>query len=250
MFEQAINQVAGLLDISANLVGFCIVLSMALALSVVIFRLTGSLVFAVISSGLVLGFGASLLGFIPMWMVASMGLPVIYLFFRSFWLGKENTESLIPSPGNKRKELASLLETKSKEFSNYTNNLDALLGVKTKVRENRDVVDENSLLLTESNVLEISKYYDWYIVDKSLDIDIFKVVGLAKETEDKNVVFLLGRTGDKSFLTKLPDGYLLGKSCQECIKYKEESEVSSSLLGVVSLTIASSLLSSLQDKYK
>ena len=62
--------------------------------------------------------------------------------------------------------------------------------------------------------------YDWYLVGKNPDQDMFKVVGLHKEDSSKNLEYLLGKDGgtDAPYLIELPQGYL-DSDWAECTSY-------------------------------
>lgn len=85
------------------------------------------------------------------------------------------------------KEFVLKIETSSRKYAKFVQNLDKLLGVKSMQTSNAD----RPLELFE-DTLKISDEYDWFITDKLDGKYIFKVIGLHKKDTSENVACLLG----------------------------------------------------------
>jgi len=122
------------------------------------------------------------------------------------------------------REVILRIEKESKKWSPYTNNLDALLGIKTI--NDIKAGSEYGLSLNGDKELYIHPAYDWYIADKHPDKDIFKVVGLHKEDANLNKVYLLGvsQVSNAPFLAKIPLSRLY-VSCKGCLDWARESKI-------------------------
>ena len=103
------------------------------------------------------------------------------------------------------KDLMLLMKGASKDLALYMNNLDALLGIKTVV--DREGITSGGLRLSKENDLFISDDYDWYLVDKHPDMNMFKVVGLHKDDAAMNTVYILGKN-EKPYLIRMSRRYL------------------------------------------
>jgi len=110
-------------------------------------------------------------------------------------------------------ELRIRLEKQSEKYAEYHNNLDALLGIRT-INEKLpwDKLENYGLILTEANILHIDKSFDWFIVSKVENQNIFKVVGIHKSDTTKNVTYELGEKEGQPFLRILNGKRLLEKS--------------------------------------
>ena len=159
---------------------------------------------------------SGLLGALPYVFVAVILLGVVA------WLGgfvggdkeeKEARQEKVKAFFKNPREVILRIENSSKNWKQYINNLDDLLGIKTMVGDSIP----NGLLLNADKELWIDSAYHWYIADKYPDQDIFKVVGLSKEDASENKVYILGISKDshKAFLTKVPTEYLEA-SCKQC----------------------------------
>jgi hypothetical protein len=121
------------------------------------------------------------------------------------------------------KELVLRMEKSSEELPQYLNNLDYLLCIDT-VESTPNALD--GLSLDDANTLFINPNYDWYLTEKHLDKDIFKVVGLHKEDDTKNKVYLLGKDRDSGvpFLASVP-GCFLESSLGECLLWADRKDI-------------------------
>lgn len=140
---------------------------------------------------------------------------------------KEFTIRLVRNP----KSLIVSIKRASSSWTQYTNNLDELLGIKTVVASENNAVE--ALLLNSDRQLFINeKDYDWYITDKNPNQDMFKVVGLHKEDSAQNKVYLLGRniTTNTPYLVEAPIGYLEA-TCLDCASYIVRSTGKRDLIG-------------------
>ncbi len=106
---------------------------------------------------------------------------------------------------NSRELMEYLDNIVQKKMLEYANNLDELLGIRTIVRKKIDE-DSTGLLITSTRALNISDEFDWYIVGKNKDYNMFKIVGLHKKDASKNCVYVLGNNGEKPYLIKITDG--------------------------------------------
>ncbi len=96
----------------------------------------------------------------------------------------------------------------SGKLSQYYNNLDELLGVKTVVDSSEKTL---GLKLRKDNTLLIDDRFDWYIYDKDPNTPVFTVVGTYHDWKspadwkvhvpDKVLVYKLGRNDKGPFLT-------------------------------------------------
>lgn len=167
---------------------------------------------------------ATLLDVLPIVFVAMLLLGAVS------WLGsrgtgssgndeEEGVESVAIRLVRNPKSLIIRITKASKNWSQYINNLDELLGIKTIVASEDNMVA--GFLLDKDGKLFINEEnYDWYLTDKNPTQDMFKVVGLHKEDSNKNLVYLLGRNGgiDTPYLIELPQNYL-ELSWTDCASY-------------------------------
>ena len=212
-----INTLAETLGVSSSVLTILLFLFAAVALSIAIWQFTGSYLLSLILSSGVFIVG-SFMGILPLWvalLVMFIGLSTV-IFSRFF--NREDTPigGLSGPIGMSRnsKEIVLRLEKSSEKFSQYINNLDELLGIKTK--ELTSV--PGGLRLDTWGSLWIDTEYDWYISDKYPTETIFKVVGLHRDDSLKNLVYLLGRhpISNSTFLAKVSNIYLEG-SIDECL---------------------------------
>ena len=111
------------------------------------------------------------------------------------WFHKKETEDKSAVKEQARLNNASLrlrCVEASNSLSQYINNLDAYLGIKTQR------VKSGELSLVGSNLYisrptEEDGDYDWYITAKYPTEPAFKVVGLNKSNPDRNLVYTLGK---------------------------------------------------------
>jgi hypothetical protein len=123
-----------------------------------------------------------------------------------------------------RNWLLSSLELKSREFEKYHNNLDELLKIHT-INVPYDCKDEIGLELFH-NELRINDNYDWFIVDKHPEFNIFKVVGIHKKDGKLNCVYLLGNKDNNPFLFKLDNKHINDDaSVEQLLKEYEKSDI-------------------------
>ncbi len=106
-----------------------------------------------------------------------------------------------------KKELIIMLKRESKKISEYINNLDTVLSIKT-------INDESpkelyGLSLTPNKELYINPEFEWFITDKHPSMNMFKIAGLHKEDADKNMAYILGKDNeDKPYLIRIPKEYI------------------------------------------
>jgi hypothetical protein len=125
------------------------------------------------------------------------------------------------------KEFVLRIETSSKKYAKFVQNLDKLFKLTTleidKPYQPLELV-YNRVEDAQGNFdeLKISKEYDWFITDKHPDRYIFKVVGLHKKDEDRNVVYLLGfNEDDKTALVKI-SGLNMETKVEEIVEHYSE----------------------------
>jgi hypothetical protein len=154
-----------------------------------------------------------------------------WLRSEAIWERKNESTTVVTSS---QKELTLRIERESQRWSQYHNDLEGLLGIKTVDYTGNSV---KGLELERDRVLFIAQQWDWYITGKLLDEDVFKVVGLHKSDKGKDKVYLLGKLLDgEPFLNELPREYI-EKSISECNEYVPENlENLVSLLPVLVLT--------------
>lgn len=218
---------ADTLGVSSSVVGIILFLSVAIILSLVTMRLTGSTTLGLLASVGPVLLGA-VLGFLPLWIVFVsflLGVPVL-LFSRIDMGGGEKGISIHIAKNTR--DLTLRVEKASGNLPQYVNNLDNLLGIRTCNRTQPR--NGKALRLTDRGVLLISQDYDWYLTAKHPDQDVFKVVGLHKDDDAKNKVYLLGKNVDSGspFLTPISSIYLEG-DLEECALWAERK-------GLVALT--------------
>lgn len=136
---------------------------------------------------------------------------------------KEERREKVKSFFGNAKDVILRIEKSSKNWSQYLNNLDSLLGIKTI--NDVSAGSEYGLSLNKERELYIHPSYDWYVVDKYPDKDIFKVVGLHKEDANLNRVYLLGidEKKNKPFLAEVP-ARLLELDCKHCLNWATETK--------------------------
>jgi len=147
-------------------------------------------------------------------------------------------------------ELILRIEKASQKWSEYHNNLDVLLGVTTFANWPLNIESRGKGLelskLPFVHSLFIHNEYDWYISDKMIDQDIFKVVGLHKKDASKNLVYLLGKNKEtgQPFLTPISSPHL-EDDIEKCMDAKKENETNGLMVGLMMSTIGSAMLPSL-----
>lgn len=130
------------------------------------------------------------------------------------WMGfqegdSSNTREVTIKTYRNKRSLVSRLKKASNDLSDYMNNLDTILGIRTLVANT-----QHGLMLTKNNELLIEKdteqggVWDWYLVDKAEDQLMFKVVGLNREDASKNVVFVLGTNNNQPYLINVPNEHV------------------------------------------
>jgi hypothetical protein len=251
---QPINEAIG---ISSSLMWLLAFFAVAIIQLTVSYRITGSIIVPVILNMCLFIFGVAL-KLIPAWTTIIIFIvSVIYVSYRFF---SNNVESNKKSKRivktkvtTKREKLIERLEEYSQQFEQYHNNLDELLGIKTRIvlaRWDKGILDDNSLVLKDG-VLEISKYYDWYIIDKHPILNIFKIVGIDKSENDDNVAYLLGEKENKPFLNKLDSKDINdGKDIVELLKESDENNVMGSVLGLLFLVVGTHLSPFINESIK
>ena len=144
------------------------------------------------------------LDMIPIIFIAALILGVISRIGSSKEKEKSVTIKLVKNP----KGLIVRVERQSKSLGleQYISNLDAYLGIRTVEIGNQGT--EFGLCLTEDNTLQIDPLYDWYLVNKETDRDMFKVVGLHKEDKTKNRAYILGAKVDGPCLYEIHTEYV------------------------------------------
>jgi hypothetical protein len=164
---------------------------------------------------------------IPIFMVIIL---ILFVFkgFSSFD-GNEPTsaKSTMRRVFRNSKEFVLRIETSSKKYAKFVQNLDKLFKLTTleidKPYQPLELV-HNRVEDAQGNFdeLKISKEYDWFITDKHPDKYIFKVVGLHKKDEDRNVVYLLGfNNEDKATLVKI-SGLNMEAKVEEIVEHYSE----------------------------
>jgi len=145
-------------------------------------------------------------------------------------------------------ELRIRLKKQSEKYVEYHNNLDALLGIRTTIR---NVEYNPALTLNKNNGLVIDKKYDWYIVGKAEDKNTFKIVGIHKSDTHKIAVYLLGENEGKPFLNGINDSDIENvKSVEAIVKETESSQLLSAAMGAIFLTIGSNIMPSVEASVK
>lgn len=100
------------------------------------------------------------------------------------------------------REFVLRIETSSKKYQKFVQNLDELFHLTSITVERPDKALQLRSADNGEHELIISEEYDWYIADKHPSEYMFKVVGLHKKDSEKNVVYVLGlnKELDKPFL--------------------------------------------------
>ncbi len=189
-----VEPLASMFGLSSSFVGIAVVIGFAMAVSLLVFTKTGSTVVAPISSMMALMVGV-FVGLIPIWIVLmSVLFAGGYIIARgSFGFGGGTTDSADAYAEEAKKELRTKLEVASQKYSQYINNLDKLLGIKTVNGGLSWERPDDYRLVLYYNVLHIDKCYDWFIVDKAEDKNVFKVVGLHKNDDTKKADFMISK---------------------------------------------------------
>jgi hypothetical protein len=134
--------------------------------------------------------------------------------------GKEKSKSITVRLVRNAKDFVVSIKEASNGLSQYINNLDELLNIKTI--EDYKFATEYGLNMIGNNLLICGgdTIWDWYITEKHPDMDVFKVVGLHKRDASKNVLYLLGKNSETNapFLYKLPEQYIDKECIKECVK--------------------------------
>ncbi len=126
---------------------------------------------------------------------------------------RENAKAQISRAIKNSKEFIFRIETESKKYQKFIQNLDELLGITSVSIEK----PSKPLVLIADDVgdkkeyqLNISEEFDWYIADKHPDLYMFKVVGLHKKDNSKNSVYIIGKdkVDDPPYLMNVPVEYL------------------------------------------
>jgi hypothetical protein len=148
-------------------------------------------------------------------------------------------------PLSYQEEFRLKLQKSSEPWAEYHNNLDGLLGVKTRMGLSEN---EPLTLRTEIGELSMKREYDWFVVDKIQDKNIFKIVGLNRKNACDNCLYLLGREDEfgKPFLKRLSIE-AFEKSCEECYGEKKENETNGLMVGVMMGVIGQVLMKGIVD---
>jgi hypothetical protein len=211
-FTTLLQQLADAFGISVGFLGISLFVLIGIMVGISAYTMTGNILLSLIGIGGVL-FGGAFFGILPIW------IPFIYsimavstVLFSHFEIGLGDKHSLPDAKAvmksvkeDIRQMLVINIEQHSKNLSQYTNNLDTLLGIKTV---NQPSV--KGLELTKSNELLIGGVYDWYLYEKHPAMDVFKVAGLRKGSS-KPLVYMLGQKEGTPFLAKAPVELLNGK---------------------------------------
>ena len=213
-FVGLLQPLADALGMSVGAIGTIAFLLMGIVMGMTAYSMTRSITISLLATGGAVIAG-TMMGIFPLWVaVMYFVMAVSTILFSRFDIGlsgkkqasiKSNVSVAIHAEGN-RQALVLKIEQHSKEFSQYINNLDILLGIKTV---NQSSV--NGLELTQDNQLLIDGRYDWYITDKHPRLDVFKVVGLHKEKTGKDVTYMLGQKDSIPFLGKIPNALAVTK---------------------------------------
>lgn len=234
----SIEALSSFLGIGSGIMSTAIALVAAMGITVFTYTATRSMVVASLSSMVVLG-GCAFMGMVPLWMVVMQAVFAVgYLFIHSelgFGIGAETEVEA-------KSQVADSLLAQSQGWREYHNNLDELLGMKTIAVDYKNRV---GLELYE-NELRIDTNYDWFIVDKHSEKNIFKVVGLHKVNHREQVAYLLGEEGGKLFLSAV-DKPFLGQSIDTilCKEYTGASSINDAVAVVASATIIAGVLKSM-----
>jgi hypothetical protein len=107
---------------------------------------------------------------------------------------------------DKKKSLYQQYLEKSEPFKEYWNNLDELLGITTVVEKDTTFGNqkEYGLKLWDNSKLSIDDKYEWFIVGKHPNKNMFKVIGVNKENNNK-VSYYLGNNGKHPYLYNTSD---------------------------------------------
>jgi hypothetical protein len=106
-------------------------------------------------------------------------------------------------------EVIMRIETQSKKYEKYIQNLDKLLGVQTKLMNKVDYGLALYKTLESCNIqLLINDSYDWLIQDKHDKLYLFKVVGVDKKDKENKLVYILGIENSSPYLIKIPSEYI------------------------------------------
>ena len=151
---------------------------------------------------------SGLAGIVPI-VFAAMVIFGVLRMMSSFGSSSEDevTIRLVKNP----KDLVARIRLASQNLSQYINNLDDLLGIKTII--DSDYGAEYGLSLTDGELYICGgdDIWDWYIVDKHPDKVMFKVVGFNRNDKSQ-VAYIIGNEDGKPYLDKLSD---VRKSCKE-----------------------------------
>jgi hypothetical protein len=153
-----------------------------------------------------------------------------------------------PMVVNKHDKAMAEFGLKSQAFEQYHNNLDELLGIKTIPEPYYNTFGsfEEKLdgLNLRGNSLFISDNYDWFIIEKHSEQDIFKIAGLNKKDDKKDKTYLLGILDGEPFLKNVNDK---NKSIEELLNESKDSNMMSLVFGALSLVVATSMFPSVND---
>lgn len=206
---------ADTLGVSSSVIGIILFLVLALLASTAVMVFTGSTKLGLLAPIGPILLGAST-GFLPLWIaVVTVLMGMMAFGYHTFFRDGGGGVALGPHITRSPETLALRIEKSSSSLSQYINNLDDLLGIRTCNRTQPR--NGKALRLTDRKVLLISQDYDWYLTAKHSDQDVFKVVGIHKEDDAKNKVYLLGKNEDSGvpFLTPISSVYLEG-DLEEC----------------------------------
>jgi len=221
IFRLIPETLADTLGISGSVVTIIILLGVAISVTTLVLIKTGSYILGVLVSGGVIIFGG-FTGILPVWvsfLTCFIGAAVtLFTHYQDIGGG-----SLALHIQRNSKELVLRMEKSSERLPQYLNNLDYLLCIET-LESTPYALD--GLSLDNANTLFINPNYDWYLTEKHPDKDIFKVVGLHKEDDTKNRVYILGKDRNSGipFLASVPGRYLEG-SLGECLLWADRKDI-------------------------
>jgi hypothetical protein len=253
-------KVSDAIGMSSNVVCL-ILLSVAIGVAIFSYRHFRSIILSIISGILPIGFGV-FLGIIPFWMflialMFSISLGGYNLYCGNYGVKvnhkrKKQSETIAQMEiNNEEKEIqvdrSSLNSPKlinkytklSAQYQEYQNNLDNLLNIET--HSVRSILKYPEPLTLRGNRLFIREDYHWFIIGKSLNKDMFKVVGVSKVNENILSFYYIGNNDNIPYLydiEKLPkirsDGkYNTNNVEEEIAEYALDSSILGDYLGEV-----------------
>ena len=146
--------------------------------------------------------------------------------------------------GNSKKFIISIKRA-SEKLEPYINNLDTILGITTQetTSTQKAALELKNQKLFMSPPTEKNGVYDWYLTDKLVDQDIFKVVGLHKNDASLNKVYLLGKEQDKTFLEEASNTCV---TTQISAIPRQSQLVTAAIMGIVTTAVASNMIDAIR----